>query len=281
MAAPALPVTTASYVPLGHDAATGEPVDYTAAIPGSRVCNGLITGGLGSGKSYLADRIAQHLEATREWTVTAIAADDPDAVGRALDALQQAEQLVSRRERHDPYHLVLWDGMHHFLRNPDLDAANFTERVATLLEHGPAYGVAQLATTTALSAVVYGSGHLRNLLADNVIALRAGRDTGAVLNGATIDPAALPSDHGHGLVLVGQQVVHVHLDAGQPPADCATCFADATASAAAAPDVAWDEATGHLACRDEAGRWRWLQYVDGPALGRRQMADLRQYPGLT
>lgn len=268
MAAPALPVTTASHVPLGHDAATGEPVEYIAAIPGHRVCNGLVTGQASIGKTTLARRIADQLRHDG-WDVQYVDAEDGDAVDQATMALFEAERRQTRREPADPYHLVIWDGLHHFLRNPDLADVDFVDRLIVSLEDGPMWGVAHLATTYSLSAIAYGSPHVRNLFADNVIALRSASDTSTTLGPARFKPSALPREHGHALVLAGGRdltAAHVHLD-GAVIDGCDFCWRtenERLGQSEQPPSIALADAvfaehspTGRVA-RWSRGAWRFL-----------------------
>jgi hypothetical protein len=286
MAAPALPVTTASHVPIGHDAATGEPVEYVAAIPGQRVCNGLITG---TDTSALVEHLLDRLR-HNGWDIERVDADDIRADEQALDALYEAERRTDRH-RHDPYHLVVWEGIDRLLQMPALRSGNFVERLADLADGGPGYGVAQLATTSTLDASAFGGARLRNLLADNVIALPGGEHV--QLGFTVLAPNTLPRGYGHALVLAGDrdlQALHVHLD-GCPPVDgCSTCWRaeherlgqpDQPPRIAAADAVfAEHPPTGRVA-RWARGAWRFLNANPGDETPTpREAAELEPVDGV-
>ena len=276
---------------VGHDAVTGAPVHYLARTA-TRLCNGLISGRRGVGKTTLAGHIADALGGTGEWTIRRVDADDRCAdAGIALDALSEAEWRAANHRRTDLAHLLVWDGVHRLTRDPVLRAAQFARWVAALAEHGPDYGIAQLAVTDSLLAGDFG-GHtrLRGLLADNVLALSGdNRAEQVVLGGATITPADVAGGHAYAVVDArcidpapahAHVHAHVHLVTGPGAADCDACWRvvnDRLATDHHLPRLAVDPVTGLAARRDERGRWRWLDYLPGPALSPRQIADLRPY----
>lgn len=255
--------STAGYhdgrVQIGHAAATGQPVDYTARTE-HRVCNGLILGGTGSGTTTLARHIADTLRATDAWLVRHADAGSRRDRGDELDLLTEAERRAARPGRQrEPLHLLIWDGLARLATDPALRAAHFVERVTALARYGPEYGVAQLviADPTWLRADVDPDSRLRGVLSDNVIALRTG-SAGYLLGGYPIAPTRLPRERGHALVLVtdastdprpGCDLVHTHLDLGRHRSDCPPCSASAGAPLGdtAAPDPA-----GTLHLRDGA-----------------------------
>lgn len=196
---------------IGHDVSTGAPVYYVARTR-ERACNGLISGATGTGKSALADRVVEHLRGT--WTVRVVDASDPAAADHALDALFAAERAQSRRHQHDPFHLVVWDGLDQLVRDDRLRFATFAERLAASAADGPAFGIGHLAVVQSGRPDAFRHWPaVRNLLADNVIALRdSGRDA-LQIGAAVAVPSALPRRGGHALVSTGGAAfVHVRLD---------------------------------------------------------------------
>jgi hypothetical protein len=259
--------STAGYhdgrVQIGHAATTGQPVDYTARTE-RRACNGLILGGTGSGTTTLARHIADTLRATDAWLVR-----HADAAGRGrgdeLDLLTEAERRAARPgRRREPLHLLIWDGLARLATDPALRAAHFVERVTSLARYGPEYGVAQLVIADPgwLRADVDPGGRLREVLSDNVIALRT-RCAEYQLGGYPIAPTRLPRQRGHALVLIpedrvtdastdprpGCDLVHTHLDLGRHRSDCPPC---STSAGAPLGDTAAPDPAGTLHLRDGA-----------------------------
>lgn len=257
-------------VQIGHAAATGAPVDYTARTD-RRVCNGLVLGGTGSGTTTLARHIADTLRATDTWLVRHADASTSAGYGRGdeLDLLTEAERRAARPGRQrEPLHLLIWDGFARLATDPTLQAANFVERVTALAQYGPEYGVAQLviADPTWLRADVDPQGRLRAVLSDNVIALRVTGCAGYQLGGYTITPSKLPREHGHALVLRTEDpdaedrgtgprpavdLVHTHLDLGRHRSHCPPC---STAAGSPSGDTPAPDPAAALHLRDGATR---------------------------
>lgn len=295
--APPATAEPARQVVIGHAADTGEAVAYTAAT-GQRACNGLITGGIGSSSDMtsLVHRVAEVLDHSGRWLVRLVDAGDPSAIGFALDTLDEAERVISHRRDGDPLHLVVWLGLDDLVNHRGL-GRQFAARVAAVAEHGPQYGVAQLATAQTADHRVLGARNLPHLLADNAIALRAAsRWDWYTLGGASVRPFNLPRAPGHAYALQpghlggGQAFVHIHLD-GADVHGCSTCCRaidarlteQGPATCPVPVDVVfgWHPALQLTAWCDQHGRgvWRWRDVHPGDdRLTSRQIGELQALP---
>ena len=283
----------AHHVVIGHTADTGEDVAYVAATH-DRACNGLITGDVGTETTTLTEHITAALQnRPGEWTVRRVDADGHDARDQALDALFEAEKVISHRHRHDPRHLVVWDGFDRLTCDRYRTLGTFFARLAAVAESGPEYGVGQLVVTQSLPpATLARDTVLWALLADNAIVLRSrSRCERITIAGSTVRPADLPAGPGHAYSLEpvpgGRAFTHVHLTGAQVDG-CDTCWRavnDQLAGPASVPLHAAGEVfrlhppTGLPAYLGRDGQWRFLNVPAGEELlSPREVADLREHP---